>query len=188
MKKLKKVVLVASEYELPADQWKFNIPIIYSGIGKINAAYSTFKAINRFAPDLIINLGSVGSFDIPIGTTLEISDVVERDFNSEPLAARGIVPFDSAPNTLKSITPGYKCGTGDSFVINKDSWLISNRIDVVDMELFSIAKICFKLKVNWMSGKYVSDQIGLNSSFKWQDQINFCSPNLINWFEENCLN
>ena len=185
---MKKVVIVASEYELPISKWKFNIPLLYSGIGKINAAYATLKAISEFAPDLIINLGSVGSLVIPIGTTLEIANVVERDFNTEPLEVRGTVPFDRCPSTLNSGVQGYKCGTGDNFVIERDPWLISNGIHVVDMELFSIAKICFKLNVNWRSGKFVSDQIGSNSSSDWQNQINVCGQNLINWFEDNCLN
>jgi adenosylhomocysteine nucleosidase len=185
---MKKVVIVASEYELPPTKWKFDIPLVYSGIGKINAAYNTYYAISKFAPDLVINLGSVGSLVMPIGTTLEIASVVERDFDAEPLESRGTVPFDTCPSVLNSIAEGYKCGTGDNFVMEKDPWLASNDIDVVDMELFSIAKICYLSEIKWRSGKYISDQIGSNSPVEWKSQINVCGNNLIEWFEENCLN
>ena len=34
---------------------------IFTGVGKINAAYHLFKGIERHNPDIIINLGTAGS-------------------------------------------------------------------------------------------------------------------------------
>ena len=34
---------------------------IFTGVGKINAAYHLFKGIEKYNPDIIINLGTAGS-------------------------------------------------------------------------------------------------------------------------------
>ena len=57
--KSKTIILVALEDELP----KKYLPtwdIIYTGVGKINAAYSLSKAIHEFAPNTVINFGTAG--------------------------------------------------------------------------------------------------------------------------------
>jgi adenosylhomocysteine nucleosidase len=40
-----------------------NIPIVYSGIGKVNASIATFKAIHHYGPTLIVNYGTVGKIN-----------------------------------------------------------------------------------------------------------------------------
>lgn len=129
----------------------------------------------------------MGSFVLPIGATLTIGYVVEKDFSTEPLEERGKVPLDECPNLLQSSLSGNKCGTGDTFVSKGDPRLISHDTDVVDIELFGIAQICYKLDIAWRSGKYIFDFIGVDFLVAWQSQINLCSPNLIYCFDKNCL-
>ena len=45
------VVIVALEDELNADNISSHIPVIYSGIGKVNASIATFRAIKQYNPD-----------------------------------------------------------------------------------------------------------------------------------------
>lgn len=53
------VVIVALEDELNTDNISSHIPVIYSGIGKVNASIATFRAIKEYNPNLIINFGTV---------------------------------------------------------------------------------------------------------------------------------
>ena len=41
-------------------------------------------------------------------------------------------------------------------------------VDLVDMELFPIAKICEHCKVPWCSFKLISDRAGGNAADNWQ--------------------
>ena len=143
------VVIVALEDELNSENISSHIPVVYSGIGKVNASIATFKAIMEYNPTLIINFGTVGKITPELSGLIQIGSVIQRDMNAEPLAPRGSVPFSNKPNKFFSISNGHICGTGDSFVTQQDNWLIQNKVDVVDMELFAIASIAHEHKIDW---------------------------------------
>jgi adenosylhomocysteine nucleosidase len=166
------VVIVALEDELDSKLLSSHIPVIYSGIGKVNASIATFKAILAFNPRLIINYGTVGKISKDLSGLITIGSVVQRDMIAEPLAPRGTVPFSKKPNSHSSILEGHLCGTGDSFVTEQDPWLIQNRIDVVDMELFAIASVAHEHQVDWISYKFISDEANEASGKEWSKQVN----------------
>ena len=170
---MQSIVIVALESEFPPIQ-RNDFRVIYSGVGKINAARTTTEAILRFQPNRIINVGSVGVLDVKrLGTVMQVNQVIERDMNAVPLSPRGQVPFDKSPHQFFSVTPGLTCATGDSFVTKRDHWLISNNVDMVDMELFAIAKISSHYRIPWISLKFGTDLADGNASENW-------SGNLIN--------
>jgi adenosylhomocysteine nucleosidase len=170
---MQSIVIVALESEFPPIQ-RNDFRVIYSGVGKINAARTTTEAILRFQPNRIINVGSVGVLDVKrLGTVMQVNQVIERDMNAMPLSPRGQVPFDKSPHRFFSVTPGLTCATGDSFVTKRDHWLISNNVDMVDMELFAIAKISSHYRIPWISLKFGTDLADGNASENW-------SGNLIN--------
>ena len=151
---MQSIVIVALESEFPPIQ-RNDFRVIYSGVGKINAARTTTEAILRFQPNRIVNVGSVGVLDVKrLGTVMQVNQVIERDMNAEPLSPRGQVPYDKSPLRFFSVTPGLICATGDSFVTKRDHWLISNNVDMVDMELFAIAKISSHYRIPWISLKF----------------------------------
>lgn len=166
------VVIAALESEIKANSLPAHIPIVYSGIGKINAAIATFQAIQRYQPKLIINFGTVGKINPALSGLVTINKVIQRDISAEPLAPRGIVPLSSKPNEFITETHGYVCGTGDNFVTQHDPWLIEKGVDVVDMELFAIAAIAFEHNINWISYKYISDAANEASAHEWSTKVN----------------
>jgi adenosylhomocysteine nucleosidase len=166
------IVVVALESELSSKAISSHIPLVYSGIGKVNAAIATFKAIKEYQPDFIINFGTVGKINSSLSGLIKIGSVIQRDMMAEPLAPRGVVPFSSQPNKYISSVQGYVCGTGDSFVTKQDDWLIENGVDVVDMELFSIAAVARAHNLNWVSYKFISDEANENSGQKWSSLVN----------------
>ena len=166
------VVIVALEDELNTDNISSHIPVIYSGIGKVNASIATFRAIKEYNPNLIINFGTVGKITPSLSGLIQIGSVIQRDMIAEPLAPRGSVPFSKRPNKFVSISNGHICGTGDSFVTQQDVWLTQNGVDVVDMELFAIASVAYEHKIDWISYKFISDDANESSGQEWSKKVN----------------
>ena len=128
-------------------------------------------AVTPVKPDLVLNFGSAGRVSSLETGIFEIGSVIERDFLAMPLSERGVVPFDEFPHEISSYHSGIKCATGDSFVTKKDSWLIERKVDVVDMELFAIAKVSKKLGVPWRSFKYITDDTNESSGKDWKENL-----------------
>ena len=165
------VAIVALPSELPKDLWTFSEPLIYSGVGKLNASVATIQAIDKHKPNFILNLGTVGALNNDISGVVEIREVFQRDFDAEPLSPKGKVPFDNKPEVLTSSFGKYSCGTGDTFVRSKDPWLVDNQIDVVDMELFAIAHACYSKGLPWRSLKFITDYVSRDSGEDWQKNL-----------------
>ena len=165
------LIITAIESELKCDAIPAGVDIVYSGLWKINAALATIKAIHQFNPRTIINFGTAGKIKPQLDGLLEIGKVIQRDMMAEPLAPRGQTPFCKRPSEYLS-SGKYVCGTGDSFVTNPDPWLISQGIDVVDMELFAIAYIAHHHQIPWHSYKYITDDASEGSGDDWHHKVN----------------
>ena len=166
------LLLVALKNELEAISIPKSIPIAYTGVGKINAATIAQTAIMHHQPQLIINFGTVGKINPDLSDLITIKRVVQRDMNAEPLAPRGITPFCSKPAEYQAQSGLYTCGTGDSFVTSTDPWLVEQKIDVVDMELYAIAAITHQHHIPWLSFKYISDSADSKAGEQWHEKIN----------------
>ena len=59
------------------------------------------------------------------------------------------------------------CATGDSFINSDDS----HSGDVVDMEAYALAKVCFKYEIPFISFKYISDGADTAASMDWEKNI-----------------
>ena len=164
------LIITALESELKREALPSGVEIVYSGIGKINAAMTSIKAIHQYSPKKIVNFGTAGKIKSELQGLLEIGKVIQRDMVAEPLAPRGSTPFCKRPQEYLS-TGQFLCGTGDSFVTSKDPWLHSQGVDVVDMELFAIAAIAHDHQIPWQSFKYITDDANENSGDDWQAKV-----------------
>jgi len=165
------LIITALESELKRDTLPTGVEIIYSGLGKINAALACIKAIDQFSPHRIINFGTAGKINPKLEGLLEIGKVIQRDMMTEPLAPRGKTPFSNKPSEYLS-SGKYVCGSGDSFVTTNDPWLVEQGVDVVDMELFAIAYIANNHQIPWHSYKYITDDANESSANDWQQKVN----------------
>ena len=177
------VAIVALPSELPREIWNRDEPLIYSGVGKLNAAIATLESINKYQPEFILNLGTVGSIRNDISGVIEIEKVFQRDFDATPLVPKGVVPFDEKPHVFSADFGQYKCGSGDTFVREKEEWLIKNDIDVVDMELFGIAHACYSQNTPWRSLKFITDYVSINSGDDWRNNLEKSGSALIKAIE-----
>ena len=143
----------------------FGIPIHIIGIGKINAAVNTQRLINEHNPDIVINFGSVGSLkDYKVGEVLEVGTVYNDFYDGTD--AGDICRYDP----IKISDSNIKCFTTDTFYeYNQDyhhSYLdVIDKCDIVEMELYSIAKSCIAANKILYSYKWVSDD---GSSKDWE--------------------
>ena len=164
-------ILAALPNELIPDSIN-GVNIVYTGIGKINATYWTTKVILEQRPRLILNVGTAGVLMLEnLGKVHKVQSVIERDFLAMPLAERGFVPFDNSKNEFILNHQGLKVATGDSFVTENDSWLNQQNVDLVDMELFAIAKVSSKLGVLCKALKYGSDLANLDAPLDWSKSL-----------------
>lgn len=138
------MIVVALSTEFDDSNLSLNIPVLFSRVEKLNAAYATQKAISLYAPELIINLGTAGAVSRLPGEILAVNEVTQRDMDASPLSPRSEIPFQDAHRSLQSDFGEFKCVTNDSFVTEVDPWFLESKIEVIDMELYGIAYICNK--------------------------------------------
>jgi adenosylhomocysteine nucleosidase len=167
----KVLILAALQDELGGPFPFGNVDVVFSGVGKINAAVAASEAIQRLRPSMVVNYGTAGKISPSLNGLIEIASVVQRDMITEPLAPRGTTPYSTLPVILKSGHGSATCGTGDSFVTTADPWLAENGIDLVDMELFAIAHVCQRHDVPWRAFKFITDDANDFSAQEWTANV-----------------
>ena len=159
--------------------------IHYTGIGKINSSRVTTELILQEKPDLILNVGTAGCLKPELlGCVFGVKDVIERDMNAEPLAPRGEVPLSGQLNICTSDFGTLRCATGDSFVTKMDPWLLRREVELVDMELFAVAKIAEHYGAKWRSIKFASDLADENAAETWNFNLRETNTKIAEMIEE----
>lgn len=165
------VVLTAIDTELNKARAPEGVEVIYTGVGKVNAASIATLAVMALQPKLIINYGTAGKIAHIHNGLVEVAHTVQRDMEAMPLAPRGRTPFAPEMDRLSSGHGTVVCGTGDSFVTSVDPWLAENNIDIVDMELFAIAHVCQRHNVPWRAFKFITDAADENAADHWNENV-----------------
>lgn len=166
---MNKLLVVALEEEFDGDLLPEDWQIVYTGIGKVNAAIMTCEAVGLFMPDVIVNYGSAGAIS-DVSGLVEIRAVLQRDMDTRPLAERGITPRENS-SVMHCLTTSSNliCATGDSFVTEHDPWLHQLEVDVVDMEAYAIAKVARYTGIPFCCWKYVSDNADSSAPDVWKE-------------------
>ena len=165
------LILVALDDELPTPKLLKHVTngkraII--GVGKINAAYHTLKIIQATRPRLLINFGTAGGLTDGVHELVEVGSVVQRDMDLRTLGfPLGTTPFDPQPDEITLLETGVVCGTGDDFVHSPPEIAC----DIVDMELYAIAKIAVREGVPLRAFKYVSDKADESAPADWKENL-----------------
>jgi adenosylhomocysteine nucleosidase len=154
------------------------IPVLYCGVGKVNAAIALGRELARYLRQgqdlpLVLNFGSAGSRQHATGTLVECHEFVQRDMDVSGLGfALGVTPYDEAPPCLLferifNHLPSAVCGSGDSFATAPSGI----HCGVVDMEAYALAKVCWCEKVQFACAKYVSDGADHAAADDWQQNL-----------------
>ncbi len=154
------------------------VPVLYCGVGKVNAAMALTRELCRYshagqAPPLVVNFGSAGSRVHGAGALLACHEFVQRDMDVRGLGFElGVTPFDESPAWLR-FDPVFAhlhaavCGSGDSFVTGAGA----PHCDVVDMEAYALAKVCWIEKARFACVKYVTDGADHEAAEHWQSNV-----------------
>jgi adenosylhomocysteine nucleosidase len=172
------LVVMALEAESDGVFASAGIPVLYCGVGKVNAAIALTRELSRYAhagvpPPLVLNFGTAGSRVHDTGTFLACREFVQRDMDVRGLGfALGVTPFDIAPASL-SHPPVFThlteavCGSGDSFA--------TSACDVAcaafDMEAYALAKVCWAMGAAFGCVKYVTDGADHAAAGDWQSNV-----------------
>ena len=178
-------VLIVSALEVETqgklDDWKPH-NLLITGVGIVNAAYNLTRrlavegSINYDARlNLVINYGTAGSRKIKKKTLVDCTKFIQRDMDVTGLGfMRGETPFeDTPPITIQSTSEfnpiGRKatCGTGDSFVEDRSQYYG----EVVDMEAYSLAKVCHHFDIPFISFKYITDGADEQAHEDWEANL-----------------
>lgn len=155
--------------------------LMFSGIGKTNAAIATTKMLMTFDIDKIFNIGAVGThkqqfniFDILLINKFYFLDVDATAFNYQLGQTPGEKEFFESSNLLKDKIinsfndnlinfKNVNLGTSDSFIHRDNFQYFNNKlfdiVDCFDMESTSIAQVCYKNNIEFCSIKIVSDNL-----------------------------
>ena len=158
------------------DDWN----VLYTGVGKVNATYHMTKGIvdgitHGKRPRMVINYGTAGSRKIKKKTLVDCTKFIQRDMDVTGLGfMRGETPFEKEPPLMIDFSQ-YKnpigrnatCGTGDSFVEDRSQYYG----EVVDMEAYSLAKICWEQKIPFVSYKYITDGADEQAHEDWESNL-----------------
>ena len=175
---MNRIFIVAVHDEVETQTTILGSPVIFSGVGKINATMAAYRAFSEGYKE-VINIGSCGSLRFKPGSVVKIGQVFQ-DIDATPLQEYGHTPFEVASKQIVLDTDSnITCFTTDYFYDAKQRLKYSENylkmIDtcsVFDMECFAIAKVCKRFNMKFSSYKWVSDD-GDASSWKEMCHIGF---------------
>lgn len=163
------LVALESEFKLEDDNTQFQV--VYTGVGKVNAALIASYVCLLNNCEKVINYGTAGTLKPElVNNLLTVGKVYQRDMDARPLTPLGVTPFDitefngpiiigDSPITLS---------TGDNFVTSPPEI----ETDLVDMEAYAIAKVCGLYQIPFECYKYVTDLADENAAEHWQENQN----------------
>jgi adenosylhomocysteine nucleosidase len=167
------------------------VPVLYCGVGKVNAAIALTRELRRYAHaghrlPPVVNFGSAGSRVHSTGSLLSCHEFVQRDMDVSGLGfALGVTPFDDAPPALVferrfERLPSAICGSGDSFAMSA----CPVECGVVDMEAYALAKVCWLEGASFACVKYVTDGADHAAADHWRDNVHKAAEEFLGLYRE----
>lgn len=173
------LIVIAHKDELNDNFRKLNANLVFTGVGKVNAAYCLTKKLVELRaqnkmPKYVINMGSSGSKKYKKGSLVYCNKFIQRDMDCTVFGyEKGLTPSDVFPVILEhknliNDLPNGICGTGDSFVTTEE---LDSRIDVVEMEAYALAKICKIEGLDFIAIKYITDGLDETGHDDWKTEV-----------------
>ncbi len=170
---------------------------VQAGIGKVNAAVCTQFLIERFHPDVIINVGVAGA----LNETLHVGDVVisnavaQHDFDTSFFGdAPGFISgpdqiyfqadqtlIQAAQRAAGELGIAAHCGrivTGDQFIADpeKKKWLVRQFAgDCTEMEGGAVAQTCTLNEVPFVIIRAISDGASDEAPMQYEEFVRFAA-------------
>ena len=185
------LVVMALELESQGLFAERGVDVLYTGIGKVNAAYRLTRRLAeeraRGVQPFVLNLGTAGSRQHRTGSVLACRRFVQRDMDVSGLGCpHGHTPFEDAVPAALEFPAVFDellhatCGSGDRFEAH------SNELDfeVVDMEAYALAKICFFERLPFACAKFVTDGADGSAGSDWQSNLPSAARAFVKLYDE----
>ena len=179
-KELDKKTLIVCALEIETQGQLDDYDVLYTGVGKVNATFELTRKFGKYGSyipyDLIINYGTAGSRKIKKGKLVDCTKFIQRDMDVTGLGfMRGETPFEQDPPFIiqqqniefNPIGRNATCGSGDNFVEDKTNYYG----EVVDMEAYALAKVCYLYDVPFISFKYITDGADEQAHEDWEANL-----------------
>ncbi|WP_411093480.1 nucleosidase [Streptomyces sp. 049-1] len=158
-----------------------SLPVLLTGMGKVNAATSLAAALaGGPLPSEVINLGTAGALRPGLTGTHLIGKVIQHDLDSDTL--RTLTGESYGPPLAVGDHHGPTLATGDSF-INDGATRASLAIHapLVDMEGYALATAAHQAGIPMRIVKHVSDDAGEGAARTWRETVALCARILADW-------
>jgi len=178
----KQDILIVSALEVETQGQLEDYRVLYTGVGKVNATLELTKVLQKAhlhylppMPKLVINYGTAGSRKIKKKQLVDCTKFIQRDMDVTGLGfMKGETPFESDPPLIIESTSEFNpigrkasCGSGDSFVEDRTNYYG----EVVDMEAYALAKVCYHYDIPFISFKYITDGADEQSHEDWEKNL-----------------
>jgi len=151
----------------------------FTGIGRENATRNIIRFIekHREVPFHILNIGTVGSHDKPVGTILRVKEIISagKPFNEQRM--------------LPDLLPGQYPGVEDAVLYSSDCFVspsvftekylehIKGEADCFDMESSALFTVAHCYGIPYSSFKIVSDNLDVTIDV-WRERVKELSKQL----------
>ncbi|MCD0452326.1 nucleoside phosphorylase [Actinocorallia sp. API 0066] len=171
------LLVVAADEE--ATYLDHELPVLLTGVGKVNAAVAVAAVLARHTPAEIVNLGTAGALRPGVHGTHEVARVIQHDLDGEGITAlTGRLtgePLELAPD-------GLVLATGDVFVsVEAVRVRLAADAHLVDMEGYAVAAAARAAGVPVRLVKHVSDGADDESASTWKEAVDACARDLAAW-------
>jgi len=185
------LVVMALELESQGVFERAGIPVLYTGVGKINATWALTRKLAEYrhtgrALPLVLNFGTTGSRCFKTHTLVSCHAFVQHDMDVTGLGfPHGTTPYDSTPPRLEFTNrfPELQsaiCGSGDRFQMDDPAVAC----EVIDMEAYALAKVCWLEGAELACIKYVTDGADHEAASDWERNLDRAAHRFLDCYRE----
>ena len=177
---LDKKTLIVCALEVETQGQLDDYDVLYTGVGKVNATFELTRKFGKYGSyipyNMVINYGTAGSRKIKKKTLVDCTKFIQRDMDVTGLGfMRGETPFEQDPPFViqqqniefNPIGRNATCGSGDNFAEDKSQYYG----EVVDMEAYALAKVCYLYDIPFISFKYITDGADEQAHEDWEKNL-----------------
>jgi len=187
------LIVMALEIEGQGLFERAGVPVLYTGLGKVNAALALMRALRDWrhearAMPLVLNFGTAGSHILKTGSLVACREFVQRDMDVSGIGyPLGVTPFEAIPARLEfpavfEELPPALCGSGDSF----QTGVAKLHCEVIDMEAYALAKVCHLEGAAFGCAKYVTDGADGAAADDWQRNLPQAAAAFWQLYQSHC--
>jgi len=161
------------------------LPVLVTGVGKVNAAIAVTAVLSQWRPSLVVNMGTAGALRDGIVGTHVVSSVMQHDLNDASIAELTGMHF-GLPIALEHgqsfDAGGLVLATGDRFIARPEvRQRLAEHAHLVDMEGYAVAKAATLAGVPVVCVKDVSDSASEDAGKSWSQTLAECAERLGAW-------